>query len=1355
MTDLRNVVVRGVRTGTATLHAWLHPDDMASQREASTFRGGILPARALAAYKTPWVMHIDAKVSAAPVVCDWEPTSVFFVRLYNAGNLCHLINELLLPLLALALPMATPREIYTFEIKGDPRANPLPIFSTIASKLAVRVANVEAFYRSLEQPLGRGGGGGDRSSSGSSSSSSSSSGSSSSGSASNRTAGHRLTQASMHDGGLRGPGRCLGSVTWGLGVKPMYNAFRVAELRRTIGSMRSMLFGGFGLPQAHVRPTTILIQRRGASARHRFIPDLAPLRRQIQIDELCCDFSRPLAEQLSHISRASVVLGLHGAGLANVMFAREGAILIEFKGWYGLTDYVYRKYVQAVYGGWVTLHIDEHRGRNAYGHVVTDEHAAVARFCLEDLQAGGAAKCRQMPFVMQASPVGHDWDCWFREWLPQGRPAAKATLCPSPSWIEPIQLPGQSGRTCWSVTGFGVLEQAPPPKPTARPAQQAAAPLGNASIMALPPTPPLPVSGLGPGPVVKTADAAQSAAARKAAVRAAAAEVAFAHRLGKGAAAMETTKAKAQHGRRREFARSMKAADEGGRRLTKMDEALPPRGGNANAARAARIEALRAKVRGLPPRVRIPVGELQRERLRAPEGERVQINRHPHKLPINPMLPAGADGGRGGIAHGGIQPKRSTPPHSVTPRPTPPVRPLPPVARMAKFAQRSEAKAAALGPAGCANRRVELNEALALCLDAQARGDVCDGVTRMTFAEMKHGAKCAGGAYHRLGKLPMEPYMGRMNGAQTWVHLKGGAARTCDLLDTLQIAAAAPPPPPPPPPRPPPSPQPPAPSNSSSTQQQQQQQQEEEANDVASDGIHDQQGGLRKRSDTALAEPPHTFPSQVVVPLPSGWEPPRRRSRSIEELQALTLLHDRERALALIAAANQTAPPLSTSPPAAAPAAASPAATPGAADAFASASVRPPRIFMYPNAKLSAFLASKSPQEAIDWAFGSDLGDGYRATDTWALAAMLVYKLHYLRPSWLTSHPEKADLFVIPMLPRRPTYGTSDTYGDDFRFETSPMCDQLYREDLSQAYPHLTLETAARHVVVAVDYTPLLAFCAMHPGGEYARQRPLSHRLLRRMRWLMHEEFGAPELPAPAPYYAAVPFAGMPNGGGLLINVPFPSAVHSAADLRRLSSSPRALLLSFAGSLKGSPTNRALRSLVGAQCRAVGEPACRIFEFAPGLDLGGAGIVAAFRMKRNSTFCAEPGGHNRIRKGIVDALANGCIPVTFLEPEELNRLWPYHLFGWRDRALINIRPSEALGPKWRDGGEVAAGSAVNATFNLVAHLRTIPQAQVLDMQRAIAAHGQRLAYLRDTSYDGEDATDILLKGLAFGLPGRR
>ena len=66
-----------------------------------------------------------------------------------------------------------------------------------------------------------------------------------------------------------------------------------------------------------------------------------------------------------------VVFGPHGAGLANVVFAREGAILVEFKGDYGVTDYVYRKYVQAAYGGWVVLHIEEDNEK----HYVTPARA--------------------------------------------------------------------------------------------------------------------------------------------------------------------------------------------------------------------------------------------------------------------------------------------------------------------------------------------------------------------------------------------------------------------------------------------------------------------------------------------------------------------------------------------------------------------------------------------------------------------------------------------------------------------------------------------------------------------------------------------------------------------------------------------------------------------------------------------------------------------------------------------------------------------------------------------------------------------------------------------------------------------
>lgn len=104
----------------------------------------------------------------------------------------------------------------------------------------------------------------------------------------------------------------------------------------------------------------------------------------------------------------------------------------------------------------------------------------------------------------------------------------------------------------------------------------------------------------------------------------------------------------------------------------------------------------------------------------------------------------------------------------------------------------------------------------------------------------------------------------------------------------------------------------------------------------------------------------------------------------------------------------------------------------------------------------------------------------------------------------------------------------------------------------------------------------------------------------------------------------------------------------------------------------------------------------------------------------------------------MDALLQGCIPIVFLTPTEYRRLWPYHLFGWRDNAMVNIPPSEMLAPR----------------FNLVDHLRTISAARIARMQHAIAMHGQRLAYLADKEYTGEDAADILLKGIAFGLPGR-
>jgi hypothetical protein len=41
------------------------------------------------------------------------------------------------------------------------------------------------------------------------------------------------------------------------------------------------------------------------------------------------------------------------------------------------------------------------------------------------------------------------------------------------------------------------------------------------------------------------------------------------------------------------------------------------------------------------------------------------------------------------------------------------------------------------------------------------------------------------------------------------------------------------------------------------------------------------------------------------------------------------------------------------------------------------------------------------------------------------------------------------------------------------------------------------------------------------------------------------------------------------------------------------------------------------------------------------------------------------------------------------------------------------------------------------------------------MQRSLRANAHRLAYFRDDQYRGDDALDISIKGLAFGLPSER
>ena len=93
-----------------------------------------------------------------------------------------------------------------------------------------------------------------------------------------------------------------------------------------------------------------------------------------------------------------------------------------------------------------------------------------------------------------------------------------------------------------------------------------------------------------------------------------------------------------------------------------------------------------------------------------------------------------------------------------------------------------------------------------------------------------------------------------------------------------------------------------------------------------------------------------------------------------------------------------------------------------------------PRLFVYNHTLLETFLSTQSESALQEWAFGRRLRGDAWGTDTWATAAILVYKLHQ-HPEWITRDPALADLFVIPLVPRRPTYNAVVAFEGDFKGE--------------------------------------------------------------------------------------------------------------------------------------------------------------------------------------------------------------------------------------------------------------------------------------------------------------------------------
>lgn len=216
-------------------------------------------------------------------------------------------------------------------------------------------------------------------------------------------------------------------------------------------------------------------------------------------------------------------------------------------------------------------------------------------------------------------------------------------------------------------------------------------------------------------------------------------------------------------------------------------------------------------------------------------------------------------------------------------------------------------------------------------------------------------------------------------------------------------------------------------------------------------------------------------------------------------------------------------------------------------------------------------------------------------------------------------------------------------------------------------------------------------------------------------------------------------------------SIPFPSLVHltpHAQGLPWASRHERHILVS--GSFSNTTGERTeersipqLRTALREMCKAAAQTsptACVFLDMdADRFYRGSSGEDTYRRLARTyyaSTFCLQPPGDDIGRKGIVDALLLGCIPVLFHSGQ--SRLWPWHWGRWVRNASYTF-PYDAV---------------VNRRVSPIEALRKLPSERVAVLQETIRANAHRLQYSAvDTRAlgslsPGPDAFDIAITSAA-------
>jgi len=351
---------------------------------------------------------------------------------------------------------------------------------------------------------------------------------------------------------------------------------------------------------------------------------------------------------------------------------------------------------------------------------------------------------------------------------------------------------------------------------------------------------------------------------------------------------------------------------------------------------------------------------------------------------------------------------------------------------------------------------------------------------------------------------------------------------------------------------------------------------------------------------------------------------------------------------------------------------------------------------------------------ALDHAFGkplssqngdseeglTDLLDGHGLGD--------IVHVRLSRSKCTTKDPRLADVFVVPMLLRTKS-------GPEWSKKCSVLADAGDITKMVELLPHLTESSASRHVFFRGH-----GYIANNPSmcsGWW--QRPI------------------PEL---KPTLRFTPNTKQAPG---VVGIPFPSMVHWSRNFRDeppwARTRSRSVLMTFVhGDRKMAPGAKTIRDALLNACRSYGPGVCREVLFpARAFTQDTARLIAD--MYRGAEFCLQPIGDSCDRKGIMDSILLGCIPVMFHWCEM--RLWHYHWGGWIKESVVYIE----------------ARTLVRGETDLKASLTSIPLAKREAMRASIQKNGHRLQYsLEDPSPEEEDALSIVLDIVARQLvPSRR